>query len=106
MQIQPGKDVLGRAEHTAPTRQHEQDHTDQGSICPERRRSWKGKSTICPICEVFGLGSRFDTWQMRLAPSKEAAAENEIVFISGFGPGSTDTMVDLTVHSNSSIHLN
>ena len=30
------------AGHTAPTRQHELDHTDQESICPERSRSWNG----------------------------------------------------------------
>ena len=35
-QIQPRKHVLDDARHTAPTRQHEPDHTDHGYICPER----------------------------------------------------------------------
>ena len=29
------KTVLDHADHTAPTRQHQLDHTDQGSICSE-----------------------------------------------------------------------
>ena len=32
--------MLDHSDRTAPTRQHELDHTDQGSICPERSRSW------------------------------------------------------------------
>ena len=30
----PGKYVLDHADFMAPTRQHELDHTDQGSTCP------------------------------------------------------------------------
>ena len=35
-QIQPKKHVLDRVDYTAPTRQHELDHTDQKPISPER----------------------------------------------------------------------
>ena len=53
VQIQPWKHVLAadHAGYTAPTRQHELDHTnhtdrtDQGSICPERSRSSSGPCT-------------------------------------------------------------
>ena len=33
VQVQPKKHVLGRAGYTAPTLQHELDHTDQECIC-------------------------------------------------------------------------
>ena len=48
VQVQPRKHALltvGHTEYTAPTRQHEldhtdhTDHTDQESICPDRSRS-------------------------------------------------------------------
>ena len=37
--IQPRKPVLYHANYTAPTRQHELDRTDQGSVCPQISRS-------------------------------------------------------------------
>ena len=49
VQIQPTNQVLDHADHTAPTRQHDEldrtdhtDHTYNGSICPERSRSSSG----------------------------------------------------------------
>ena len=42
VQIQPRKHILDRAEYTAPTRKHEQDHTGQEYICPETSRSCCG----------------------------------------------------------------
>ena len=63
VQIQPREHALDYAKHTAPTRQHElehtdhTDHTDQEYICPERSRSYSGnrsyRSSVCPICETF-----------------------------------------------------
>ena len=44
--IQSRKHVIDHADCTAPTLQHELDHTDQESICPERSRSSSGKSMI------------------------------------------------------------
>ena len=45
---QERRSTVGHAGYTAPTRQHEldhtdhTDHTDQAHICPERSRSWPG----------------------------------------------------------------
>ena len=49
IQIQSGKHVLDYADYTAPTRQHELDHTnhtDDQYICPERSRSYVWRSNI------------------------------------------------------------
>ena len=51
-QIQPRKHGLDDAGYTAPTRQHEldhtdhTDHTDQEYILPERSRSWNDLSNV------------------------------------------------------------
>ncbi|CAM9480770.1 unnamed protein product [Laminaria digitata] len=46
-QIQPGKHVLVHADHTAPTWQHELDHTDQEDTCPSRSISGDRWSVRC-----------------------------------------------------------
>ena len=53
VQIQPRKYVLYHADHTAPTRQHELDHTDQEYICPERSRARSGHRLSARCEEVY-----------------------------------------------------
>ena len=51
------------ADYTPPTRQHELDHTDQGSIFPAwQMKTMKRESKICPTCETFteGISSEYD----------------------------------------------
>ena len=58
VQIQPRKPVLDDADNTAPTRQHEldhtdhTDHTDQEYICLKDVDHAKG-SVTCPRCETL-----------------------------------------------------
>ena len=72
-QIQPRKVVLDHAGYTAPTRQHEldhTDHTDQESFCAlknlDHALCWE--SRICPtICETLGPKSTYPS-QCCMAP--------------------------------------
>ena len=43
VQIQPKKHILDHADFTTSIRQHELDHTDQESICPEVSASFSGE---------------------------------------------------------------
>ena len=53
VQVQPKKQGQDHADYTTSTGQHELDHSDEESICPERSRSYKQKSTICSMCAVL-----------------------------------------------------
>ena len=66
VQIQPRKYAPGRADRTAPTRQHELDHTD----LPWSVEIIEWGSVICPVCEVLSC----DTfWSRRPIPNPTPA---------------------------------